>query len=236
MRKLAIMQPYFMPYIGYFQMINAVDRFVLFDDVTYINKGWINRNRICVAGRPHTFTIPLVAASQNRAICEHQLYEGGRWRTKLLATIKANYRSAVNFDEAYSLMENVVLHPAQGLSEFIAHSLAQVCAYLHIPTEFVPTSRAFANQHLKAQARILDICKKENSGIYVNAIGGLELYRAKDFRSEGVELLFLESQAEPYQQGGSVFHANLSIIDVLMHNRQSAIKKMLRQYQLVPGA
>ena len=236
MGTLAVMQPYFMPYVGYFQLMHAVDRFVLFDDVAYINKGWINRNRICVAGQPHAFTVPLAAASQNRTICEHLLFDDGKWKPKLLATIKANYRGAVNYAEAYALIEKIVLHPAQGISEYVAYSLNQVCAYLEITTAIVPTSGVYANQQMKAQERILDICRQENAGVYVNSIGGQHLYQAEAFSSQNVKLRFLQSQTEPYQQSGTQFHANLSIIDVLMHNSQSASKNMLNQYTLVPGS
>lgn len=233
MRKLAVMQPYFMPYVGYFQLINAADCFVLFDDVAYIKKGWINRNRICVAGRPYTFTVPLVSASQNRAINKHSLFEDGRWRYKLLATIETSYRNAINFDDAFPLVASIVLHPVLSLSEFITHSLKRLCSYLQISTQLVSSSCIYNNQELRAQDRIIDICKKEQADVYINPINGQDLYQDQAFRAEGIELLFLQSRVMSYMQALPEFCPSLSIIDVLMNNSQTEARELLSQYQLV---
>jgi hypothetical protein len=173
---IAIMQPYIFPYIGYFQLINAVDKFVIYDDVNFINKGWINRNNILVSGRAHLFTIPLKDASQNKLIYEVELAVNDPWKKKFLKTIQQSYLKAPNYQQAFLLIEEIVNFQAETISELTLHALQKICAYLKITTEIVPSSSVYNNTALKAQDRILDICKQEKAVHYINPVGGMELY------------------------------------------------------------
>lgn len=104
--KIAVMQPYLFPYIGYFQLLNAVDMFVVFDDVNFIKKGWINRNNILVNRQKYLFTVPLKDASQNKLIKEVQIADDG-WQEKFLKTVAQSYKKAEFFDEAFALIEKL---------------------------------------------------------------------------------------------------------------------------------
>lgn len=222
------MQPYFLPYIGYFQLVAAVDKFVLYDDVNYINKGWINRNQILVNGQPYMFTIPLKEASQNKKINEINLASDEKWRDKTLRTFLQSYKKAPMFNEVFPLIESIFKYPETNLATFIHHSLTEVCDYIKFKTEIVPSSTIYNNQDLNGQDRILDICMREKASIYINAPNGKSLYEASVFSAKNIELKFLESSSVRYEQyPQSDFVPNLSIVDVLMFNDREKIGSML---------
>jgi hypothetical protein len=231
--KLGIMQPYFFPWIGYFQLVNAVDRFVVYDDVGYRKGGWINRNRILVGGREHLFTLPLHGASPNRRIHEVRLRDMVWWRTRFLKTLQQEYREAPHFAETYELVAGALACESDQLSEFLVNALEVVCAELEIGTEIVPTSRRYENTELRGQERVLDICRREGADVYINAIGGMDLYRRDDFLAQGIELEFIQTKPVEYTQHGSGFVPMLSIIDVLMFNARDVVKRFLTEFSLV---
>ncbi len=228
-KRLAIMQPYFLPYIGYFQLMAAVDKFVVFDDVHYINRGWINRNRLLLNGAAHTFTLPLKGASQNKLISELHLHDEGPWKARLLRTFEQAYAKAPHFDTVFPLLERIINHPVSALSDYLVHSLRAVSDYLNLEVPIEATSRIYANEHLKGQARILDICRQESASVYINPIGGVALYDRESFSAQHIDLQFLQGRSTPYSQGKcSVAHVPaLSIVDVLMFNDRDAAHQML---------
>ncbi|WP_234734312.1 WbqC family protein [Tellurirhabdus bombi] len=231
---LAIMQPYFLPYIGYLQLMNTVDTFVFYDDVAFINRGWINRNRILVNGKDFLFTIPLKDASQNRRICEIELSSDAKWRSKLLKTMEQSYRKAPYYAAVFPVLEKIVNQEAPNIAAYIQEGFVTLNQFLGINTKIIPTSTVYGNDHLKAQERILDICKQEKANRYINPIGGMELYDKSLFADSGIDLFFLQSKRVTYQQAGaSEFIPWLSIIDILMHNDVPAIRKMLDEFELV---
>ncbi|MEW9581164.1 WbqC family protein [Paraburkholderia sp. DGU8] len=227
-RRLAIMQPYFFPYLGYFQLMAEVDAFVVFDDVNFINRGWINRNRININGAPYLITVPLKQASQNKLICEISVDDHLSWRDKLLKTIGQAYSRAPQFARVFPLVESIVRHPAGNLADYLRHSLLNLRDFLGLGTEIISTSRRYENSNLTAQSRIIDICLRERADIYINAIGGKELYEHTAFESAGVKLRFLQPALPPYGQSGAEFMPGLSMIDVLMHNDGQAVTNMLK--------
>lgn len=231
-RTLAIMQPYIFPYIGYFQLINAVDKFVIYDDVNFIKRGWIHRNNLLINGNANMFSVPLSKPSQNSLINEVVLGDWQPWASKFLKTIEQNYRKAPYFEEAYSLIEDVFSEESTHISELAVRSLKRVTNYLKIDTEFVDSSSIYANEDLKSQHRILDICLKENAGHYINPTGGRELYDKQLFADNGVLLNFIASERVTYPQYKNEFVPWLSIIDVLMFNDVECTKKLLTQFTL----
>lgn len=231
--KIAIMQPYIFPYVGYFQLINAVDKFIVLDDVNYINKGWINRNNILVNGKGNLFTIPLKEASQNKLINEIYISDENKWKIKLLKTIEQNYKKACCFDIAYPIIEEIVNSSNSKISDFNYYSITKINNYFGIKTEIIASSSIYENTDLKAQNRIIDICMKENASVYINPIGGTELYNRKDFIDKKLELFFIKSNDIKYSQFGNDFAPWLSIIDVMMFNSIATIQKFLEQYTLV---
>lgn len=232
MKKLAIMQPYFLPYIGYFQLMAAVDMFIVFDDVNFINRGWINRNRVLLNGAAHTVTVPLRGASQNKLIHEIDLMDEKFWREKLLRTLHQAYCKAPCYRQASILMEKLINHPTIRLDEFLLNSIRGIAGYLSIEVEIVGTSRIYNNENLKGQARILDICQQECAEIYINPIGGVDLYDRAIFAQHELTLTFLQSRPIIYSQGKCEHVAWLSIIDVLMFNKPTAIRQLLTEIDL----
>ena len=232
-KRLGIMQPYFLPYIGYFQLINSVDAFVIYDNIQYNKESWINRNRILLNGKEHTFTIPLKEASQNKLINEIEIIRDGKWQGKLLKTIEMSYRKAPFFDFAFPIIEKVVISDEPLLSRFILNSMLLVNQYLGIDTPLKESSAIAKDLALKGQDRILDICMKEKASEYINAIGGMELYSKELFSKNTIRLHFIRSKAIEYGQFGAEFVPWLSIIDVMMFNDAGRVKKFLNEYELI---
>lgn len=227
---LAIMQPYLFPYIGYWQLINAVDTFVIFDDVNFIKKGYINRNSILVGGKSQQITLELIGASQNKHINE---IEVGNNSQKLLKTIEMNYKKAPYFSNVFPIIENILNNKEKNLAKFIGYSLEQISNYLNIDTQFIYSSNIEKDNSLKAQEKILDICKKLDTTNYINAIGGQELYDKAKFQEQNIELNFLDTKLIEYKQFKNEFVSYLSIIDVLMFNTKDEIKNMIVNYNLI---
>lgn len=231
--KIAIMQPYFLPYIGYFQLIKAVDKFVVFDDVNYINKGWINRNNLVVGGNKQLFTIPLLDASQNKLINEIIIVGEDKWKQKLLKKVEQSYRKAPFFEQVYALFCSLINTGLHKIVDLNVHAIRKICEYLEIQTEIVPTSALYNNRHLKGQDRILDICLQENSDTYINPIGGMELYDQHLFREHHIEIYFIKTLEMPYTQISDKYIPSLSVLDVLMHVDKSEIHAHLNSFQLI---
>lgn len=231
--KLAIMQPYIFPYIGYFQLIKAVDKFVLYDDVNFINRGWINRNRILVNGKDSMFTIPLKDASQNKLINEIDVNWDKNWKSKFLKTIEQSYKKAPFYSEVLLIIEKSIEADGGQFSKVVEQNLRLICEYLAIKTEIISSSSIYQNTDKKAQERILDICTQENANHYINPIGGLELYDKEVFTKENMVMNFMKSKSVEYTQFKNDFVPWLSIIDVLMFNSKAEINKFLDNYELV---
>jgi hypothetical protein len=227
--KLAIMQPYFFSYIGYWQLINAVDTFVIYDDVNFIKKGYINRNSILLNGKPHIFTLELIGASQNKLI--NEIGVGGNSQ-KILKIIKHSYSKAPYYDTVFPIIKDILDNKEKNLAKFLEYSLKKISEYLEMDTRFIYSSDIRKNNSLKAQEKIMDISKKLNTENYINAIGGQELYDKDSFEKNNIKLNFLDTEILEYQQFKNDFIPYLSIIDILMFNSVNEIKTMLDQYIL----
>jgi hypothetical protein len=230
---LGIMQPYVFPYIGYFQLINAVDKFIIYDDVAFINKGWINRNNILVGGKASMFTIPLLGASQNRLIQEIELDNLTIWNKKILKTLEQSYKKAPFYQEGLAIVEQVFNFPSKNIGELATKSLKETCKYLKINTEIVESSTIYNNQDLKAQQRILDICLQEKALHYINPIGGMAIYDKQLFADNKILLNFIKAKPLSYKQFNGDFVPWLSMIDVLMFCSVEEIHEHLNKFELV---
>lgn len=230
--KLGIMQPYFMPYIGYWQLMNLVDKYVIYDDVNFINRGWINRNRILLNGEPHYLNIQMIGASQNRLINEISVNNNDKVLKKNLRMVESAYSKAPYFKEAYHIIEKILKCDKSNLAEYIFDSIKVICDYLDIKTELIISSRIDKDNNLKGQDKIVEICKILNAKEYYNAIGGKELYDYESFKKNGIELKFLKTNDIRYKQFNNEFQSNLSILDVMMFNDKDSIKGLLKQYEL----
>ena len=228
--KLGIMQPYFFPYIGYFQLIQLVDIYVIADDLNFIKNSYIKKNSILDNGAPALISLQLIGASQNKLINE---IEVGNDIDKLLTAIQRRYAKAPYFKDVFPLLETILSSKEKNLARFLGYSLMEISTYLGMQTKILYSSEIEKNNDLKFDARIMDICKSVGADQYINAIGGKELYDKDKFATEGIELSFLETNDIDYEQFGKAFVPNLSMIDVLMFNSKDEIKTMLDAYKLV---
>ena len=231
--RVGIMQPYFCPYIGYWQLINAVDTYVVYDDVNYIKRGWINRNRLLVNGQVQYITMELEKASQNKLIKETMISQDRRWIDKAIKTIEMSYHKAPFFNECFATVEKAICNDRVVLSEYLTESIAAFCDFLGIQTNIVISSDIEKNTNLRGQEKIIEICQISGGDCYLNAIGGVDLYNREDFNKAGIELMFLKPNNITYKQFSDGFEPNLSIIDVLMFNGRDKTIQLLEQYSLV---
>lgn len=233
--KLAIMQPYIFPYIGYIQLVNAVDKFVIYDDVQFIKEGWIHRNRLLVNREAKQFTLPLQKDSHTALINERML-ASDRWkreRQKLLTMIQQSYCKAPCYSDVFALVEGCLPTEEVNLVDLVAHALAVCCTYLGITTELVRSSSLKIGMNLRGQERILAICNALQAEHYINAIGGRDLYRQEAFNRQGILLSFIKTKEITYPQFNNEFIPWLSIIDVMMFNSREKIREYLNMYELV---
>jgi hypothetical protein len=232
--RLAIMQPYFLPYIGYFQLMSAVDKLVLLDDVNFINRGWINRNRIALNGEPHWLTLPLKKASQNRLINEIEILDEPLWKKKMMRTVEASYRSAPFANQVLPLFANMLEDARGSLSAFLFRHLQKIADYVGLDSRIEATSAIYPKEARAGQDRILDICQREGATDYVNLPGGRELYDTEFFAGSGIQLLFLEPnlQSLNLRHGGDEGPA-FSILDLLMLNPPASIREAIAMARLV---
>ncbi len=235
MNKVAVMQPYFFPYIGYWQLINNVDRFIIYDDVNFIKGGWVNRNRILVNGSPIFLTIPLVDASPNKKIRDIEIFSDNHWKEKLLKTIQLSYKKSPFFSEIFPLIQEIIFFDEKNLSNFLVNQIKMILDFLEIDTHITITSTIYHNSHLSGNLRVLDICKQENADCYVNLIGGRSIYDEREFKELGMDLFFIESERFKYDQKSSEFIASLSIIDLLMSIGPNGVKSRLANFDLIKG-
>jgi len=233
--KLAVMQPYVFPYLGYFQLVQAADCFVFFDDVNFIKRGWIHRNGILANGDRYRFTIPLQQASQhkriNETIVHPQLYPD--WRKKFMKTLRQEYQAAPQFEQVYELIGQVLAGPCSSIAELASSSVLAAAQYLNISTKFVHSSSLNYSREVPGKEKIISICQQQEASTYINLIGGTSLYEPASFEQHNLQLRFIQSKDIVYSQFREKFVPNLSIIDVMMFNDPTAVQSMLQQYQLI---
>ena len=226
--KVAIMQPYFMPYIGYFQLINSVDKFVVYDNIQYTKKGWINRNRILVNGTDEYITLPLKKDSDFLDINRRELSDDCiNEKSKILRKLKSSYSKAPQFENVFPVLTDIFNCASKNLFDFIFNSLQVLTDYLGIKTELIISSGVPVDHGLKSQEKVLAICNSLGAEKYINPIGGLDLYSGHAFRTRGVDLLFIKSRDLKYPQFNNEFVSWLSIIDIMMFNSKDTISRYL---------
>jgi hypothetical protein len=254
--KLAIMQPYFFPYLGYYQTISAVDKYMLYDNLAYIKEGWVNKNRLLVVnGEPVYFLVHVKNKSSFKKIREIELVDNRHWREKMLKSIFMNYKRRPFFNEVYPLVEGVINEEVRLLTDLNAKSIFDVAKFLEIKTEITTDTSKYAdleeklaNDVMELSARfptirlrnpqvkvirVLEICRAEGAETFINAWGGQALYDKEEFAQNNIELFFIRTDAYSYPQSTKVFHPHLSIVDVLMNCGKEGTQELLGQYTLV---
>jgi hypothetical protein len=232
-KKISIMQPYLFPYLGYFQMISAVDTFVLYDDVQFIEGGWINRNKILINGNGALITFPIKKAEYSLNINERYFSEGFlRDTDKLLRSIYLSYVRAPCFKEVFPLLQSIIKFPERNVAIYTENIIRKICDYLDISTEILVSSKLKIGTHLRNKHRVMEIVKVLGGEIAINPIGSVELYSCAEFLRNGITLKFIRMHDVRYRQYSNSFVPRLSIIDVLMFNSLPEVKKKLSLYSL----
>jgi len=221
--RVGIMQPYFLPYAGYYQLIASVDQFVIYDNIKYTKKGWINRNRFLQNSNSAIFTLPLKKGSDSLDICQRELSDEFN-REKLLRMFAGAYSGACYFDQTFRLLNQVVHVEDNNLFNFIYYSLEETCRHLGITTKIIVSSSVEIDHKLRAQERVLALCTALGAKEYINAIGGVDLYSRDCFQDQGIQLRFIQSRIPAYAQFGGDFVPSLSIIDMMMFNDLENVK------------
>ena len=232
--RLAIMQPYFLPYIGYWQLMNAVDKFVIYDNIQYTKSGWIRRNRILLNGKDLLISLPIKKDSdfldiKDRYLSENYLKE----KNKIKNQIKAAYQKAPYYKLVMPIIERIIDNEEKNLFLYLYNSIILVKEYLNINTQLIISSSINMNHNLKSQGRVIEICRQLKADHYINPIGGTNLYDKKEFEKHGIKLSFLKTEDIIYKQFDNEFIPNLSIIDVMMFNSKDEINKMLDKFTLI---
>lgn len=231
--KIGIMQPYFFPYIGYWQLMNAVDLYIIYDDVSYIERGWINRNRILINGSPSYIHLPLNKASCNKSIAEIQVKEDSQAIDKCIRSIECAYSRAPYFKDVFPYIVRIMKNKEKRLPYFLYDSFKILKPYLGIKTKLIFSSSLEKNNELRGQDRVLEICTRVGADSIINPIGGIKLYSVPAFYEKGIQLNFLKTEDIKYKQFGSGFQENLSIIDIMMFCSQEKIAHFLNSYSLI---
>lgn len=233
-KKVAIMQPYFFPYMGYFHLLNSVDEFVIYDNIQYTKKGWINRNRILVNGKDKLISLPLKKDSDYLNVIDRKLSDN--WnveKVKLLNLIKSSYKKSPQYSIIFPIIEKCIQFSDNNLFNFILNSLTQLNSFLEIDTKVTISSTINIDHTLKSKDKVIAICKNLNATTYINAIGGQELYNVKDFKNHELDLKFIKSSLLNYKQYKNEFIPWLSILDILFFNEKQDIIKHLNEYTLI---
>jgi len=230
--RLGLQQPYFFPYLGYYQLLFAVDRFVAYDDVAWIKGGWINRNRLLADGRPAWFTVPTRGASP-RVPLDAVEVGGGPWREKMLRRFEESYAHAPYRQAVMPLLERVLAGSSALVADLAVASLEAVRDYLGYTIPIYRARGRYQESGARGQERVIAICRAEGASEYLNAIGGSVLYSRHDFQSAGIALRFLRGSLPAYRQGDTQFEPGLSILDTLMHNSIEQARGMMNAYKIV---
>lgn len=224
------MQPYFFPYLGYYQLINKVDRFVIYDDVNFIKGGWINRNRILINNQVSYINLPILGASSFKKINEILV---GKEKSTTLNKLKNSYSRAPYFSNIFPLISEIINHNSENLGLYLGNSIHLLSRYLDINTEFVYSSNIEKKSELKGQDKVIEICRLNSASTYYNSIGGKDLYSKDVFLKNKIGLKFLKCNFIEYKQFGNSFISNLSILDVLMFNSKDEIKNYLLNFEIL---
>lgn len=230
--NVAIMQPYFFPYIGYLQLMAAVDTFVFLDDVQYIERGWVNRNRIRLGGQAHWLGCAVRAAPRALAINqrEYLLQDERHGIPAVLARLRAGYARAPHYDACMTLLGNLLAFADSNVARFNENLLHGLAGSLGLRCTFCRSSEVAPPNGLRGQARLIEIARRLGARRYINPIGGRELYHGEDFAAAGVELRFLRTKVEGQPLGDAL--VQLSIIDWLMMQGNEVTRARLADFDL----
>lgn len=229
MKTLGVMQPYLFPYLGYYQLVSAVDKFVFYDDVTFIKGGYINRNNILANGKVQRFTVAVPGSSSNVKIKDLNFDANVK---KVLKSIEQSYNKAPYFRDVYQLIEQTLQDENRNVAHICSNSVKKVFEYLEIEKEFYISSQLDYDRSLSAADKLIAMSQLFGVKQYINTPGGRGLYDKTYFCNQGISLSFIEMKPCIYEQPTNEFVSHLSMIDVLMWNSKKDIIEYLNNYNL----
>ena len=224
------MQPYFFPYIGYFQLIHAADVFVIYDDVNFMKKGWINRNILKVNGEDKRFTFPIEKVSQNKKIMDLKLAKDELWWTKFSKNLELNFSYSPFYQETMDLYNAIKDFPERNLAAFVGNSIVRICTHLNLSTKIVFASEFNILDSVVGESRIMYICKQLGATTYINAINGQSLYSKPNFAEQSLELKFIKLKKDEFINS---FDPYLSTLQALMEFGKKSYLSKLNCYELI---
>jgi len=235
--RIAIMQPYFFPYIGYWQLLHAADVFVIYDDGMFIKGGWIAHNRILGQdGRPVMIGVDIIGKSRNRQINELQRQVCIPRAKSMIRKLYHLYHKAPHYTEAMRVIEPIMLDEEPNLYCFLAKQLKQVAAYLGIDTEFHLSSEVCKEGLKHVEDKVFRICHHFGIIDYINPSGaGMQFYNKAHWKEAGgINLQFLRRNEDiSYKQFNNEFVPDLSIIDLMMFCSRDELHNILNQYHFL---
>lgn len=230
------MQPYFFPYLGYFSLLDSVDAFLVYDDVNFIRRGWVNRNNFLGAQGAYRYTLPVQNASQNKQICDLNISQFNEHKKQFLTSIEHSYKKAPYYEETAFLLNRIYATDDDNLSSFLTRSLQLVANYIGMSVTILRSSELKIAQDKARQDRIIEICKVLEATTYINASGGAELYDSSSFEIEKIALKFIQFEGAAYKQHkSSPFISNLSVVDGMMFNSPSDLLSIIKRYSINHG-
>jgi hypothetical protein len=232
--KIAIMQPYLFPYIGYFSLIKATDFWVVFDNVQFIRHGWIERNRVLNSnGGCQYIKVPLVKASRQNLIKDTYIRFDENWEDKILAQLTCYKKKAPYYSEVINLIEQIFQKKHKEITSLNVLALEKISEYIGISFDykiFSQTEMDFSSAIKEAGDWALQISKYYNANMYINPYGGKDIFNIESFQNEGIDIKFLKNNLDSYNQKKNKFEPGLSIIDVLMFNSPFETQKLIDSY------
>jgi len=231
--KIAIMQPYFFPYIAYWQLIKASDLYLIFDDVQYIKKGWINRNRILCDGKEKYIINPISHVSQNKLINQLEFVNDPKQLLDMEKTIAYAYRKSPHMDWALELVHSVLHNPQSNVADNLEYQIHLICGYLGIETKILRSSQCRGKVHPSSEEGIIDLAQSLSADCYLNPIGGTSLYHREKFNAAGLGLRFLKTDFDSICRMAHCEQMNYSIIDLIAKYPQDLLIEMMNKYELI---
>ena len=207
-------------------------KFVICDNIQFTKRGWFHRNNILINNKKTLFSLALKKDSDGLDVVDRVISDASpKQINKILGQIQSSYNKAPYFKDVFPFIKNIFTNDEKNLFKYLYKSIVEVCTYLNIDTQIIISSTLCIDHNLKSQDKVIAINKAMWANIYINPIGGIELYDNKSFQDESIQLRFLESEVPEYKQFNDEFIPYLSIIDILMFNSKEEIKEMLEKYK-----
>ena len=229
--KLGIMQPYFFPYLGHFDLINLVDEWIVFDTPQYMRHHWVNRNRVLHPNAGWQYiTVPLRKHPQDTPINQVQIAMENDWRNRILRQLEHYRREAPYYKQVAGFLEECFSEASPNLSETNILTLRKTCQRLGISTPF----HVFSQMDLALTEDVegpgdwaLNISRVVGASEYVNPPGGAALFNESKFTADNIKLTIQAFMNMIYPCGPYQFEPGLSVLDVMMWNSPEQIKQYL---------